>query len=73
MSDSPRTVPFDPEDWSTWTHEDFVADARRMAAEDAMRPPPTAEELEMGLRFLRKQESACGWNQRDPNAKSDAP
>lgn len=67
-----RTVPFDPQDWSTWTHEDYVAHAKAMQEEDARRPPPTEEELEVARHFAAKQASACGWNQVDPNADSAA-
>lgn len=56
-----------PDDMSTWTHEQFVADARAMQEEDA-KYVPTAEERAMGEHFMRKQESASGWYQRDPNA-----
>jgi len=56
-----------PDPDGTWTHEQYVADARADAAADAAYIP-TAEELEMAARFMKKQESASGWNQRDPNA-----
>jgi len=63
----PPSEAVDENDWSTWTHEQFVADARAMQAEDA-KYVPTAEDLKMGERFMRKQESASGYNQVDPNA-----
>ena len=56
-----------PGGFASLTHEELVAWTRAMAAKDA-EYVPTAEDLVMGERFARKQESASGYNQVDPNA-----
>jgi 8-oxo-dGTP pyrophosphatase MutT (NUDIX family) len=62
---------FVPDLWppghETWTHDEYVADARAMQAEAAAYTPSTEEREEME-HFMRKAESASGYNQADPNA-----
>ena len=56
-----------PGGFASLTHEELVAWTRAMLAKDA-EYVPTAEDLAMGEQFRRKQESASGFNQVDPNA-----